>query len=75
VAELRAFLVVYLAKVGAYQGEALLTAVYWTVIAGTWVILRLSGRRLLPNTFGSRASHWIPREPIRRDPVSISRQY
>lgn len=71
--ELRALFGAYLERVAAYQADTLLSIVYWTVVALTAIALRLSGRRLLPNTFGSARSHWITRPPFSRD--SISRQY
>ena len=73
--ELRALTSAYLTKVGEYQARALLTIVYWSVIAATWTVMRLRGGRLLsartigPNTF------WSVRDPARHDPASMSRQY
>lgn len=73
--ELRGLLSTYFERLAAYQAGTLLTFLYWTVIAATALGMRLFGRRLLPDTYGKAASHWIARTTVARDPDSILRQY
>ncbi len=61
-------------SVAAYRSDALLAAVYWTIVALTKLALVIVRRRLLPDSFGSGRSPWLARTPARRDPVSMSSQ-
>lgn len=71
---MKSLLGTYFTEVAAAQAGLLLTVVYWTAMALSAVLLRLTRRHLLPDSFGSGASHWITRAPsVRGD--KLSRHY
>ena len=72
---LRTLLGEYFAKVAAYQADALLSIVYWSVIAATALVLRMTRRHLLESTFGTTGSHWHARSSAPRDQQAMSRQF
>lgn len=65
----------YFERAAVHQAAAMLTFVYWTAVAAAAALLRVTGRRLLPDTFGSGRSHWIERRPLATDPASLSKQF
>jgi len=73
--ETRALISAYLAKVAIHQADALLSLVYWTVLAVTVIVLKVLGRHLLPDTFGRPGSHWLERRPAAREIPSLMRQF
>lgn len=65
----------YTHEVAEYQSAIWLGAVYYLVVGPTSLVLRLTGRSLLPSTFGRGRSHWVARPPVQRDLAELRRQY
>jgi hypothetical protein len=65
----------YTHEVAEYQSAIWLGAVYYLVVGPTSILVRLSGRSLLPSTFGRSHSHWVARAPVQRDLGELRRQY
>ncbi len=59
----------YAKRAGGYQGQVLLTIVYFVVLGPSAIVSRLTGNQLLDLDARPRESYWIERE---REPSTLS---
>jgi hypothetical protein len=62
-------------KIGAVITTILLMVVYCTIFALTAIILKLSGKRLLPGYKKGIQSYWVPKEKIEPTMDFMRRQF
>ena len=65
----------YTHRAGAYQAQALLSAVYYLVLGPSVLAARLFGTRLLDLDHRHRASYWIERKPLEKSLSALERQF
>ena len=65
----------YAKRAGGYQGQVLLTIVYYVVLGPSAIVSRLTGNRLLDLDARPRGSYWVERKPEPSTLTTLGRQF
>ncbi len=65
----------YTARAGAYQGQVLLSLVYFLVLGPSAIVAQVFGARLLDLDTKPRSSYWVDRPRAERSIAALQRQF
>jgi len=65
----------YSHRAASYQGNLLLSIIYFVILGPCITLARLFGARLLDLSTRSRTSHWIARRPTEKTLAGMERQF
>ncbi|HYW86959.1 MAG TPA: hypothetical protein VFB50_04270 [Chloroflexota bacterium] len=65
----------YLRRAAGYQSVVFLNIAYFAVLGPSVIVARLCGVRFLDRDAGPGRGYWVLRQPTRKTPVELRRQF